>query len=206
VTVSAPVLWLGFLLGLRHALEADHVSAVASLGTGSARAAGALRVAAAWGLGHAVVLAFAGALMVAAGAVLPPTVARACEAAAALALLWIGIGGIARALGAGSSEGHVHAPPPVGRALVIGGLHGLEGSGAAVLVALPSVHSPAHALGYLALFGAGALTGMLGCSLALSVPLEATRRTSRRAARALELGAGVASLLVALGYIRSILT
>jgi len=56
-------LGLGFVLGLEHALDADHVVAVAAL---SSRADGrrhAMRLGAAWGLGHTVTLAAAGGIL-----------------------------------------------------------------------------------------------------------------------------------------------
>jgi len=50
------VLLLGFMIGLRHAIEADHVAAVASLTTRSRSLSAAANLAAAWGLGHTLML------------------------------------------------------------------------------------------------------------------------------------------------------
>src|ERR1051325_2327640 len=58
---------LGFVLGLRHALEADHLAAVATLSTGShGRGASALR-GVMWGGGHAFPLLAVGAVCLALG-------------------------------------------------------------------------------------------------------------------------------------------
>src|SRR5579862_4215045 len=92
----AALLWLGFVLGLRHAFEADHLAAVASLATG-AKLERALRVAGAWGLGHAAVLIAAGTVMAAVGRAWPAPVARALELAVGVALVWLGIGVLRRA-------------------------------------------------------------------------------------------------------------
>ena len=46
------LLLIGLLIGMRHALEADHVAAVASLTSRSESLSGAMRQGAAWGLGH----------------------------------------------------------------------------------------------------------------------------------------------------------
>ena len=50
------LLLLGFLIGMRHALEADHVAAVASLTSEGQTLKHALRQGAAWGLGHTITL------------------------------------------------------------------------------------------------------------------------------------------------------
>ena len=48
------ILFLGFLVGMQHAMEADHVAAVASLATRSRSVTQAARQGAAWGLGHSL--------------------------------------------------------------------------------------------------------------------------------------------------------
>ena len=85
------LLALGFLLGVRHALEADHVAAVATLATRSSSAGQTARLAAAWGAGHALMLLLVGGLVVALGLSLPEGVARAFEAAAGVLLVALGL-------------------------------------------------------------------------------------------------------------------
>ena len=57
------------------------------------------------------------------------------------------------------------------RALVVGCLHGMEGSGAIVLMALPALHSEVQAFAYFAFFGTGSILGMLASSFVMTVPL-----------------------------------
>ena len=53
----------GFLLGLQHALEADHIAAVASMAAGKKGVRPIVRHGAIWGIGHALTLgAFGGAV------------------------------------------------------------------------------------------------------------------------------------------------
>ena len=61
VTVVA----FGFLLGIRHALEADHIAAVASLATRARSTREIVRVSAAWGFGHALTLVLFGSMVIA---------------------------------------------------------------------------------------------------------------------------------------------
>ena len=55
---------LGTLLGMRHALEPDHLAAVSTLMTGERSSAKAAWLGACWGLGHTLTLLTTGALLV----------------------------------------------------------------------------------------------------------------------------------------------
>jgi sulfite exporter TauE/SafE len=223
--VTAALIGLGFLLGLRHALEPDHLSAVAALASRSARVRDVARVAGAWGLGHAAVLVAAGTALVWTGAHWPPALAATLELAAGAILVWLGVDVLRRAMTAPAiarSEGGgavalatggastIAAPTFAARAFVIGGVHGVEGSGAVVLVALPSVHSASAAALYLGAFGIGSVAGMVACSFAVTLPLGIVARRFTGGARRLQLAVGVTSVAVGASmiaaYIRSIFT
>ena len=194
--MRSAVLWLGFLLGLRHAFEADHLAAVTSLSTRLGRRRDMLRVAFAWGLGHTLTLTLVGTLLVAAGVVWSPDGrwARAGEWLAGGVLVWLGADVLRRALAAQRPAPSM--PLLASRALVVGGLHGMEGSGAVVLVALPALRSTGAAFLYLGLFGAGAILGMLASSLLLSLPLGFAARRWAWSTRALQLAVGLTSVAI----------
>jgi sulfite exporter TauE/SafE len=198
----AGVLWLGFLLGLRHAFEADHLAAVTSLSTRVARRRDMMRIACAWGLGHTITLTLAGTLLVAAGIVWSPDGlwARVGELVAGAVLVWLGADVFRRALGRHRrdpfADDRAVAPALASRALFVGGLHGMEGSGAVVLIALPALRSPAAAFVYLGLFGAGSILGMLLSSIALSLPLAWAARRFATGTKVVQLGVGATSVLV----------
>jgi sulfite exporter TauE/SafE len=212
--VTAALVWLGFLLGLRHALEPDHLTAVAALSSRHASARAVARVAGAWGLGHAAVLFATGVVLVWTGAHWPPRVAAALELTAGGVLVWLGVDVLRRAsapapvpVPVGGSTG---APAFAARAFLVGGVHGVEGSGAVVLLALPSVHSVATAAVYLGAFGLGSVAGMVACSFAVTLPLGLAARRFARRARQLQWVVGVTSIafgatMIAL-YMRSIFT
>ena len=198
----AGVLWLGFLLGLRHAFEADHLAAVTTLSARVHRRRDVLRIAAAWGLGHTLTLTAAGTLIVAAGIVWSPDGkwARIGELVAGGVLIWLGGDVLRRALrdrrAAVAAAASSAAPALASRALVVGGLHGMEGSGAVVLVALPALHSAVQAFLYLGLFGVGSIAGMLLSSLGVSWSLGYAARRWQWSGRALQLGIGITSIVL----------
>src|SRR5512141_920036 len=102
-----PVLFLGLLVALRHALEADHIAAVTSLAGRSGSLLDRVKVAAMWGSGHAAALTLLGGGLVALGTALPERVARGFEVAAGCMLIALGID-VLRRLRARRVHLHVH--------------------------------------------------------------------------------------------------
>ncbi|MEW6270011.1 MAG: sulfite exporter TauE/SafE family protein, partial [Thermodesulfobacteriota bacterium] len=95
-----------------------------------------------------------------------------------------------------SAHAHQHRATSLPRALAIGTLHGLAGSGALVLVALPMLGSPAQALLYVASFALGSVAGMVLFSLVLSLPLAWCPRLLQASAGKLEAALGVATIAI----------
>lgn len=221
------LLGFGFLLGVRHALEADHLAAVASLATRSRSLTATARIAAVWGMGHAAVLVVLGSILVGVEATLPDKLARAFEFAAGAMLVLLGIdvlrrlrrkrfhlhvhqhGDELRHIHLHSHEGeaaldpdhhhhHQHAPALVPRAFLVGSVHGLAGSAAVVLIALPMTDSIARAIAYMAVFALGSILGMVLFSMAIALPLHFSARRLAWTTRGLEGVLGITN--IALGY------
>ena len=216
------LLGFGFLLGVRHALEADHVAAVASLATRSRSLTTTARIAAVWGMGHAAVLVVLGSILVGMEATLPDKLARAFEFAAGAMLVLLGVGVLRRIrskrfhlhahqhgdelrhIHLHSHEGeaaidpahhhHQHAPALVPRAFLVGSVHGLAGSAALVVIALPMIHSVARAFAYIAVFGLGSILGMVLFSMAIALPLHLSARWLAWATHGLEGVLGITNI------------
>jgi hypothetical protein len=86
----ASLLILGLLLGMRHALEADHVAAVASLATRSKGVRSTIFQGVAWGMGHTITLLVVGGACLLVRAVIPEKIAAALEGAVGIMLLFLG--------------------------------------------------------------------------------------------------------------------
>ena len=198
--VSGSILLVGFLLGLKHALEADHVAAVATLASRSSSLREHLRLAGLWGVGHAAALGALGSVLVVLGARMPAAAAATLEAAVGLVLIALGVDVLRRlrrervhfhvhrhAEAPPHFHAHAHRPDPAHdfaahdhlhptalgmRALAVGTLHGLAGSAVLALLAAEGARSVGQALAYLALFGAGTILGMMTLSLAIALPLR----------------------------------
>lgn len=223
VSVTA-TLALGLVLGLRHALDADHLAAVAAIvwerhedGLRRSLLAGLF-----WGAGHTLALGAAGTLILALRINISERLALVFELIVALMLVGLGASALRGALrdrlhvhehrhdGVRHAHLHFHAarhgdeaehrhPHPIRsaiRPLVVGGLQGLAGSAGPTLLVLAAAPSVLIGLIYLGVFGAGSIIGMAAMSLALGAPLAIARRRSLWLHRTLRAAAGVGSLAV----------
>ena len=67
------ILTLGFLMGMQHALEADHLAAVSSIASEEKCAHRIVQHGVAWGIGHSItLLGFAGAAILLRGSIPSP--------------------------------------------------------------------------------------------------------------------------------------
>ncbi len=81
----------GFLLGMRHATDADHVIAVTTILSRSRRFLHSTMIGALWGFGHTVTVLIVGIAIIAFNVVIPPPVGLAMELAVAVMLITLGI-------------------------------------------------------------------------------------------------------------------
>jgi ABC-type nickel/cobalt efflux system permease component RcnA len=212
MTVTLTGALLGIVLGARHALEPDHLAAVAVLAADSPGVRRGAWLGAIWGIGHSLSLFAVGLLLTLTAAVMPDRLADVFELGVAVMLMVLGARAVARSLregrvgprvhhhhhgGAHAHEGP-HAHLHVGRwtfaqrPLLIGLVHGLAGSGA--LTALVFAELPSHAarLLFMALFGFGSALGMAVVSGLAGFPLARLGRDPRTA-RAVFAAAGLMS-------------
>jgi len=170
---------LGTLLGMRHALEPDHLAAVSTLVADVKDRKRSMWLGAFWGVGHWLGLLLLGGSLAAAQAQLSASTANILELAVALMLCALGVRAVWRAREAsrgplilhrhddkthhhGILGPHTHASlwPQMKQPLGIGLVHGLAGSGA--LVVLVAAHQPTllHQIASITLFGFGSIIGM----------------------------------------------
>jgi hypothetical protein len=161
----------GIGMGLRHALDADHVAAVMSQLQRGVSAGRAARVAALWALGHSVSFSLVGVAVIGLGLRAPPRFDVAVDLLVAATLLALGI----VALRGGPQDSARTSARPV----AVGMVHGLAGSASLALVSSTTLPSRALAAMYLALFAAGTVLGMVAVTAALSWPLRSALSVSR---------------------------
>jgi high-affinity nickel-transport protein len=192
-------LGLGFLLGLRHATDGDHVAAVSTIVSRERRLWASSLVGALWGVGHTVTLLLAGGAIVLFNLAIPRRVGIGLELAVASMLAALGAIGLFEALarhkrerGSGNPlDRRATATParPIDRVdgarvvlrpFIVGIVHGLAGSAAVALMVLSTIRSAAWAVVYLVVFGLGTVAGMVLLTTAIGLPFAYTSRRFRR--------------------------
>jgi high-affinity nickel permease len=88
---SLTILSLGFILGLKHALDADHLIAVATIVSERKRLLSSSIVGALWGIGHTAALVVVGFLVIALHVQIPDRIGLAMEFGVAAMLIILGI-------------------------------------------------------------------------------------------------------------------
>jgi ABC-type nickel/cobalt efflux system permease component RcnA len=84
------------------------------------------------------------------------------------------------------------------RPLVVGVVHGLAGSAAVALLVLTTIPNPRWAVGYLLVFGAGTVAGMMLITMSIASALSLAGQRNKSFSRRLGLASGVLSLLFGL--------
>ncbi|THI88890.1 MAG: urease accessory protein [Nitrospira sp. CG24A] len=207
------ILGLGLVLGLRHALDTDHLAAVSTMlaQRPSLRASGMIGLS--WGLGHTVVLLLAGAVVLVLRVSIPEPMALAAEFAVGMMLVFLG-GMLAIRLVRerwhvhahdhdGAQHMHLHSHALVEdhghghwwrdsiRPFCVGMAHGLAGSAALLLIVLSSARSLSEGLMYISVFGFGSIVGMVLVGMVVSLPVLWSLNLGRPVFLALQ---GLASL------------
>ena len=173
LTALLGVLTLGFLLGMRHATDPDHVVAVTTIVSQQRSLARAARTGMLWGIGHTGTILLVGGAIVALKVQvegIPPRVGLSLELAVAVMLIVLGVLTLA--------GGQRRVADSTARPITVGFVHGLAGSAAvATLPQVALIPDPLWAAGYLAVFGVGTIAGMLLVTISIAAPsLFATHR------------------------------
>lgn len=207
------ILGLGFLLGMQHALEADHIAAVSSIAARRSDVRDIIKHGLTWGLGHTLTLFVFAGMAILLGHAIPEHLAQPLETAVGIMLVGLGAHVLYRLWrdrvhihrhdhgdGAPHLHLHSHAADPAPhrqsahrhqhgfrwRSLLVGLMHGMAGSAALLVLAVTQVANPLVGLLYVALFGVGSMIGMGALSLVIAAPLVVTARCLAVANRGLQ--------------------
>ena len=218
------MLAFGFVLGLKHAVEADHIAAVSTIASEHVSIVRSSLVGAFWGIGHTISLLVTGAAIVFLHIEIDGRTTVVLEFAVGMMLIVLGANALRKIIKGGRLHmhvhehgGRVHAHPHVHndrqhektfnhhglklhrRPLIVGMIHGLAGSGALMLLVLSTIREPLVALGYVVVFGLGSTGGMMLMSALVGLPAILT---AQRFARAnMMLRAAAACFTMGLGFV-----
>jgi len=216
---------LGFVLGLKHALDADHLVAVSTIVGRERSMWKSSWVGAVWGMGHTASLFVAALAVIVLRISISPTVALSLEFCVGLMLMVLGADLLRRVVrgdvavhshahthGDAEQHVHLHVHAPLGavdghahhgvgrRPFFVGLVHGLAGSAALMLFVLSTISSPWAALLYVLIFGAGTIGGMLVMSGMIGLPFAVASRYLSALVGRIQLAVGLGSLAFGVLY------
>ncbi|HVF92632.1 MAG TPA: urease accessory protein UreH [Blastocatellia bacterium] len=194
------VLAFGFVAGLKHALDPDHVVAVSAIVSEHKSLARSSLIGTFWGLGHSASLLAVGLLIILLRNAISEETALWMELPVAVMLIVLGARVLVKIARERGIEVHAHAHSHDGelphkhihvhnrdahdhkhylirlarRPFAVGMVHGFAGSAAVTLGAMTSIPSVSLGLIYIALFGLGSIGGMLLMSAMIGLPFAVT--------------------------------
>jgi hypothetical protein len=212
--------------GLRHALESDHVAAVTTIVVDGKGPRSAASIGAFWGLGHGAAVLAVGSLLLALDVAIPKAIAVGLELGVVVMLFGLGLRSLRRGhdhdhdLGTATETSTVAEtrgagaamPPKTQRprtplqASLVGLMHGAAGTSALVLLMLTMAPSRLYAAAFLGTFVLGATVSMTLLSALFAAPIGAIAARWPSWVVSLRRGAGVLSLLAAVGLLHALLT
>lgn len=216
------VLLIGFVLGLRHATDADHLAAVSTIVSERKNLFTASLIGGFWGIGHTVSLFAVGLVVIFLKLQISESIERKLEAAVGVMLVILGANALRKLLRSSrihahthDHDGHAHTHIHIHkdetnershhrfspRSVVIGMVHGLAGSAALMLLVVPTIASPWLAMLYILVFGIGSVGGMILMSFLIGLPFHFTADRFDYLNRAIRLCAGIFSLGLGLSII-----
>jgi len=207
---------LGFVLGIKHAFEPDHLIAVSTIVVGQKNPFKSALVGTFWGLGHTTTLLLTGVLVLLLKLSIPPSLSLTFELLVGVMLIILGVRVIVRTRSIlhthqhqhddlNHQHLHFHEAKSTHRkhhtSFLIGTVHGLAGSGALMLLVLSTIPSLISGIYYILLFGLGSVAGMTIMSFLLGLPFLFSAAKFPEVEKYLRFFAGALSILFGLFWI-----
>ncbi|MBM7869026.1 sulfite exporter TauE/SafE [Clostridium pascui] len=193
------ILVIGFILGIKHAMEPDHVIAVSTMVSDTKKLLSSSIIGVFWGIGHTITLFIVGMVFIFMKNEIPGEIALFLEFAVGVMLVYLGIKSYVFA-----EKNHIHSHKhthndilhehfheeninhqhdnskiPYFKSIFIGLVHGLSGSAAMILLTMTSVKHSWQAGIYIIIFGLGTISGMLLCTILIGIPFALSNENKR---------------------------
>lgn len=192
------ILALGFVLGIKHAIEPDHVIAVSTIASQSKKLSRSSLAGMFWGIGHTATLFIVGIILLMMKGQIPEKWVMSLEFLVGIMLVYLGITTITSFRKTHFHESHnlenSSKKLPYIKAMVIGFVHGLAGSGAMVLLTMSTVNSVMESAIYILIFGLGTVLGMLFFTTILGVPFIFSSKKFRLNRTLTQITGGISAL------------
>ncbi|MDQ0484842.1 HoxN/HupN/NixA family nickel/cobalt transporter [Guptibacillus hwajinpoensis] len=166
------LLVIGFLLGIKHAIEPDHVIAVSTIASRTRSLWKSSLAGVYWGIGHTATLVLGGTLLLLFNTTITNQWAMSLELIVGCMLIFLGI----KTLVMKKQKTEMNGNRTYIQSGFIGFVHGLAGSAAMILLTMSTVETLWQGVVYILIFGFGTCAGMLCFTTVLGIPFVATKR------------------------------
>lgn len=186
------ILSLGLVLGLKHAFDADHISALSTLVSQTKSLKKSSLLGLYWGMGHTMTLLISGFVIIFFKLTITEQLSLSFEFIIGFILIVLGANVLYKIK---KEKMHLHIHEHDGRdhmhlhshkkalshnhfhsSFILGMIHGLAGSAALMLLVLATIPSLTQGLFYILIFGIGTTLGMFAVSSLMGVPLLFVKR------------------------------
>ena len=211
-------IWVaGFVLGLEHAFDPDHLIAVSILASENKNVRASAWLGIIWGLGHTTALLIVGTIVLVLKISIPVKMALSLELLVGFMLIALGVNALRKVRIGKSLHNHVHDHPDgmshqhlhthhendhhhqhnhyLHRSFLVGLVHGTAGSAALTLLVLTTIDNLLDGLVFVVIFGSGSIIGMLLVGMVIAIPFRGLAQTSNLS-RLLGLGTGLIGIII----------
>jgi len=201
------VLILGFLLGMRHATDTDHVIAIGTITARQKSVKSSMAVGGLWGIGHSAMVTVIGILIIFLHLNIPARIGTMLEFSVGMMLVILGVINIFQTIRiptvhrhehSHGGKTHTHTHFHLIRPFVVGSVHGLAGSAAIALLILATINNSAYAIYYLLIFNVGVIVGMMIITTLIGVSLVYVKNKINDLNKYFVLGSGIISFIFGL--------
>lgn len=189
-------LFVGFILGIKHAFEADHVLAVSTIVSERKNPFKAAIVGAFWGIGHTTTLFIIGIIILFLRVSIPERLNSSLEILVGIMLIILGLRVFKR--DKSLLQYHKHHVP-----FFVGIIHGLAGSGVLMLLILSTITNFLEGMYYILFFGIGSILGMTIMSFVIGIPFSYSSSKFPKLEKYLRFLSGALSIIFGFFYILS---
>lgn len=218
MSIPISLLGLGFLLGVKHAFEIDHIAAVSTIITKHKSLRKSTLLGLFWGFGHTISLLIVGLIVLLLKIKIPEKISLSLEFIVGIMLILLGLDVL---MEINKNKIHIHKHKhgnkehihfhshkstkynhhnhiPFKQSILIGLIHGLAGSAAITLLILTTIKSTFLGLIYILFFGIGSISGMMLISSIISLPLKLIPNNLQKTQKILKTTAGLFSVIMGL--------
>lgn len=170
------VLVIGLLLGIKHAIEPDHIVAVSTLVNNSRSLMQSSIAGVLWGVGHSFTIFLIAMIVLIFKVNIPDELSLSFELLVGIMIILLGVSSITNKNKKYNQYNSSDKVRIYKKSTLVGFIHGLAGSSAMIILTVTTVSTIWESIIYMMVFGIGTVVGMLGFTFFLGLSFVASAK------------------------------